>query len=227
MPSALHISPVVYEKIPDRIIVSGSIKGLDPDLDGIQDYLQSSWQGLSSEVKIHGHNTHPIIAQWRQALQKASISVKKYPPSIQAIAKRTIHGEGPFSINPIVDTYNAICMELVLPGGAYDTSQLEGGLQLRVSSGGEPFKPIGRTEEKPTTQGEIVYSDNVDVITRQFLWQQAEKGKITESTQELVFVFELLTGMGQDVLENTVNTIEKKFPALLNGKISNMTTHKL
>ena len=117
-------------------------------------------------------------------------------------------------------------MSLVLPGGAYDVPQLEGGLQLRVSEGGEAVNAIGKTENNTTIPGEIVYSDDIEVITRQFLWQQADKGKITDSTKNVVFVFELLTDMGQAVLDKTVNTIEEKFSVLLNGEISNLYIHR-
>ena len=226
MSRALQITPEVYGKIPNLIIISGFMEIGTPDHEGIQTYLKNSWDSLSKEISEHGHSSHPLIAQWRKALQEAKVSVKKFPPSIQAIAKRTQRFDNPFSINPIVDTYNAICMSLVLPGGAYDVPQLEGGLQLRVSEGGEAFNAIGKTENNPTIPGEIIYSDDIEVITRQFLWQQADKGKITDSTKNVVFVFELLTDMGQAVLDKTVNTIEEKFSVLLNGEISNLYIHR-
>jgi DNA/RNA-binding domain of Phe-tRNA-synthetase-like protein len=226
MSKALHITSEVFEKIPNLVIISGLLKIGTPDNDGIQAYLKTSWNSLSKEVSEHGHSSHPLIAQWRKALQAAKVSVKKFPPSIQAIAKRTQRFDEPFSINPIVDTYNAICMDLVLPGGAYDLPQLEGGLQLRVSEGGESFNAIGKTENNPTIAGEIVYADEVEVITRQFLWQQADKGKIFGSTENVVFVFELLTDMGDEVLDRTVETIEGKFTSLLNGEISDLFIHR-
>jgi DNA/RNA-binding domain of Phe-tRNA-synthetase-like protein len=226
MPKALEISPKVFDKIPDLVIISGKLEIGSPDAEGINIYLKESWDSLTELVEKHGHSSHPLIAQWRKALQGANVSVKKYPPSIQAIAKRTQKYDAPFSINPIVDTYNAISMDLVLPGGAYDIEQLDGGLRLRVSNGGESFTPIGKSENNPTVPGEIVYSDDDEVITRMFLWQQADKGKITGSTRNIVFVFELLTCMGQEVLDNAVKTIEKRFSVLLDGDISDLHTHK-
>jgi len=226
MTKALHISSEVYDKIPNLIIVSGKLEIGTPDQEDIQSYLKNSWDNLTKEIERHGHSSHPLIAQWRKALQEAKVSVKKFPPSIQALAKRTQGFDTPFSINPIVDTYNAISMDLVLPGGAYDLPQLDGGLQLRVSKGGEPFSAIGKNENNPTITGEIVYSDDVEVITRQFLWQQADKGKITESTENLVFVFELLSDMGQEVLDNTVRTVKDQFSNLLNGEISDLYIHR-
>jgi len=226
MSKVLEISSEVFDKIPDLIIISGKFEIGFPDTNEIQSYLKESWDSLTKEVKTHGHSSHPLIAQWRKALQEAKVSVKKFPPSIQALAKRTQRFDAPFNINPIVDTYNAISMDLVLPGGAYDIEKIDGGLQLRVSTGGESFSPIGKSDDYPTVLGEIVYADDVAIITRQFLWQQADKGKITESTRSMVFVFELLTGMGQEVLDNAVNAIEDRFSSLLDGDVTDLHIHK-
>lgn len=226
MADALEISREIYEKIPDLVIISGFLKVGEPDVEGISSYFNESWRRLTSEIKTHGHSTHPHIRQWREALQKAKVSVKKYPPSIQAIAKRTQRSTTPFSINPVVDTYNAISMDLVLPAGAYDARRMDGGLKLRLSEGDEDFHPIGRYENKPTLPQEIVYSDEKDVLTRQFLWQQSEKAKITDSSDTIVFVCELLTQMGQDLIESARRTMEDRFTSLLGGEMSELRIHR-
>jgi DNA/RNA-binding domain of Phe-tRNA-synthetase-like protein len=225
MEKALEISPEIYNKVPNLVIISGFLEIGEPDKDGISSYLNKSWINISEEVKINGHTAHPLIAQWRKALQTAGISVKKFPPSIQAIAKRTLRSNSPFSVNPIVDTYNAISMDLVLPGGAYDVVQMDGNLKLRLSNGGEVFSPIGKSETTLTIPEEIVYSDGVDVLTRQFLWQQSEKAKITDSTTSVVFVFELLSDMEPDLIEKALYTIEDKFRSLLKGDVSELFIH--
>ena len=183
-------------------------------------------RALTREIEAYGYSTHTRIRQWREALQRASVSVKKYPPSIQALAKRTQRSTAPFSINPVVDTYNAISMDLVLPAGAFDVHQMDGGLKLRLSNGYEGFYPIGGKENKPTLPQEIVYSDEEDVLTRQFLWQQSEKAKISNSSTSIVFVCELLAQMGEDLLETAQQTIENRFTSLLSGEISELDIHR-
>ncbi|MFC1803254.1 B3/4 domain-containing protein [Thermoproteota archaeon] len=225
MEKALEIAPEIYYKIPNLVIISGFLEIGEPDTDGISSYLNESWINLTEKVKTHGYSTHPLIAQWRKALQTANISVKKFPPSIQAIAKRTQRSNTPFSINPIVDVYNAISIDLVLPSGAYDILQMDGGLKLRLSNGGEVFRPISKSETMLTVPEEIVYSDGLDVLTRQFLWQQSEKAKITDSTTGIVFVFELLSDMGSDLIEKARYTILDRFHTLLDGDVSGLFIH--
>jgi len=226
MENALFVDPGVYEKIPDLVLLSGYLEIGEPDLGGISAYLNDSWTSLAEEVKTLGHSGHPRVVEWRKALQAAGVSVKKFPPSIQAMAKRTLRSDSPFSISPVVDTYNALSMELIVPSGAYDVHQMEGGLELRVSGGGESFSPIGRAETSLTLPGEIVYSDGADVLTRQFLWQQSEKAKITRSTRRVVFVFEFLSGMGEEFIEKAVRKIEDRFRTLLDAEVSGLYVHR-
>ena len=226
MENALVIDPGVYARVPDLVLLSGYLEIGEPDMEGISAYLNDSWANLAEIVKTHGHSGHPRVAGWRKALQAAGVSVKKFPPSIQAMAKRTLRSDDPFSIGPIVDAYNALSMDLVVPSGAYDVHQMEGGLELRVSGGGEAFSPIGRDETSVTMPGEIVYSDGADVLTRQFLWQQSEKAKITGSTRRVVFVFEFLAGMGDEFIDGAVGTIEDKFRTLLGAEVSGLHVHR-
>jgi len=218
----LIIEPEVYQKIPGLIIITGIAKVENPNKDLIAEYLKTSWDKLTQEVKQHGYKTHPLISQWRDALSHAGTPVKDFPPSIEAIAKRTEKVDKPFSINPIVDTYNAISMNLALPFGAFDLDQLQGMQKLRVSAGGESFIALGSTENDPTTANEIVYADDNSIITRHFMWRQSNTGKIIDSTKNIVIVCELLDSMGADVLTKATDLIQTKFKELLNVEIQNI-----
>lgn len=226
MTEPLRISEDVYQKIPELIIIAGILEIGAPQTDLISRYLISSWSKLAEAVREHGYKTHPLIAQWREALRNAGVPLKKCPPSIEAIAKRTTKSESPFSINPIVDTYNAISMDLVLPFGAYDIEQFDGELSLRVCHGPEPFTPLGGGEQEQTEVGEIIYADNSDVLTRHFLWKQAEKGKITAESARCVFLCELLISMGEESILRAKTLIEEKFSSLLGATVTELSVLK-
>src|SRR5437870_3829717 len=118
----------VYKRIPGLILITGIVDVTRPNKELIKEYLHQSWNKLRTEVLEKGYRTHPLIAQWRAALTQAGIHVKHYAPSIEAIAKRATNMTEPFSINPKVDAYNAISMNLILPLGAYDVDELSGNL---------------------------------------------------------------------------------------------------
>ena len=226
MTEPLLIAENVREKIRGLIIITGVLEVGSPNSSLISEYLNSSWQKLAEAVRQHGYKTHPLIAQWREALRSAGVPLKRCPPSIEAIAKRTTKSNRPFSINPIVDVYNAISMDLLLPLGAYDVGQLDGGLSLRVCSAPEPFSPLGGGEPEQTEVGEIVYADRSDILTRHFLWRQAEKGKITSNSRKFVFLCELLDSMGGQMVATARSLVEEKFPSLLGGTLSEVTILK-
>ena len=226
MTEPLLISENVREKIHGLIIITGALVVGSPNTGLISDYLNSSWQKLAEAVRQHGYKEHPLIAHWREALRNAGVPLKRCPPSIEAIAKRTGKSVSPFSINPIVDVYNAISMDLVMPLGAFDLDQLDGRLSLRVCSHPEPFIPLGGGEPEQTDVDEIVYADRSDILTRHFLWRQAEKGKITSDTRKFMFLCELLDSMGAQALMTARSLVEEKFPSLLGGTLSEVTVLK-
>jgi DNA/RNA-binding domain of Phe-tRNA-synthetase-like protein len=226
MEKALSITSRVYDAFPDLVVISGFLEPRYPDKESISAYLNESWIKLAEEVENQGLMTHPRIAPWMRSLQAAGIPVKKYPFSILAMGKRASKTRDPFSINPIVDTYNAVSMDLIIPGGAYDVDQMNGGLRLRLSDGGEVFQPLGNGKVSHTVHGEIVYSDDSDVLTRMFLWQQSDKAKIMNSSERLVFVFELLDEMGSDIVNDARRKIEDKFMSLLDAEVYGVSVQR-
>jgi DNA/RNA-binding domain of Phe-tRNA-synthetase-like protein len=218
----LEIQKEIFERIPGLIVISGTEEVGEADTGKIAEYLKKSWDKLSGEVKVTGYKNHPLVLQWRNALKEAQIPINNFPPSIEAIAKRTEKVAEPFSISPIVDTYNAISMDLALPFGAYDINQLQGNLKLRISAGNESFMPMMGKEEEQTLNSEIVYADDTTVLTRQFLWRQSEKGKILSSTTKIIFVCELLESMGNETLTQAKDLIQTKFKQLLNADIQDL-----
>jgi len=219
----LHISDEVTKKLPGLVVIAGFLDVGSIQTQLISGYLTSSWNKLGTAVREHGgHKAHPHIQQWREALRRAGVSLKKCPPSIEAIAKRTAKSDSPFSINPVVDTYNGISMDLVLPFGAYDLDQLDGPLCLRVCEQPESFTPLGGGKPEETVVGEIVYADDADILTRHFLWRQADKGKITDGSRRFVFVCELIESMGEDTIRSAKGLIEEQFSSLLGGTLSNI-----
>jgi DNA/RNA-binding domain of Phe-tRNA-synthetase-like protein len=222
----VQVSENVFGKLPELVLISGVAELSNeklPDVGAIKAYLNESWEKLKQNVANEGSAESVRVQQWIDALKAAGVHVKDFPPSIKAIVKRALKGGEPFSINPVVDTYNAISMELALPLGAYDLGQLKGGLQLRLSQGAENFIALGSSENDPTLPDEIVYSDRENILTRMFLWRQSNKGKITTDTKKFVFVCELLTSMEPNLQTQAQDLIVQKMESLLGANVSNVT----
>jgi DNA/RNA-binding domain of Phe-tRNA-synthetase-like protein len=225
--NAVQVSPEVFNQLPSLVLISGVADlASTPDTSAIKTYLDQSWEKLKQKLVDDNSEESVRIQRWNDYLKNAGIHVKDYPPSIKAIAKRAAKGGEPFSINPIVDTYNAICMDLALPLGAYDLSQLDGSLQLRLSQGAENFVALGSDKNDPTLAGEIVYSDQSDILTRMFLWRQSIKAKIGGDTKHFVFVCELLDTMEEGLEARAKKTILSQMEDLLGARISTVSVQK-
>jgi len=223
---AVKINPEVFNKLPALVFISGIAEvemGKSPDVAAIKAYLESSWAGLQQKIADQSSPEFLRVQQWSEALKAAGVKVKDFPPSIQAISKRALKGGPPFSINPIVDTYNAISMEMALPLGAYDVADLKGDLPVRLSGGGEQFTALGSVENDPTVGDEIVFSDDESILTRMFLWRQSDKSKIKPETKKFIFVNELLSVMGENLPNEAKAKIEEKMSSLLGVRISNVS----
>jgi DNA/RNA-binding domain of Phe-tRNA-synthetase-like protein len=225
---AIQVSPEVWQKLPGALLITGvaTVTPGKADVQAIKLCLQSSWDALQGQAIEETSEESKRIQQWCDVLKQAGVHTKDYPPSIKAIAKRVLKGGEPFSINPIVDTYNAISMDLALPFGAYDNAELAGNLQIRISPGGESFTALGSDKNEPTVPEEIVFADDTDILTRMFLWRQSHKSKITDQTTEFTFICELLETMGPDILQRAYTLIPAKLITLLGAEVSNLQIQK-
>ena len=221
------VSTEVYNKLPGFILISGLIEVGTVNEPAIKDYLKQSWEGLKQKIANADSVENKRIQSWNETLKAAGVKIKDFPPSIQSISKRASKGGEVFSVNPIVDAYNAISMELALPFGAYDVTELGENLQFRLSAGGEEFIAIGTSENEPTLPGEIVLCDDKGVLTRMFIWRQSGRSKITTASKKFAFVCELLNTMDPGLQEKAKELIIQKMEALIGAKFSEVSIQQM
>jgi DNA/RNA-binding domain of Phe-tRNA-synthetase-like protein len=159
----------------------------------------------------------PEIAVWRTAY-KTFGAPKGNRSSVEALLRRVAKGKGLPSINPLVDCYNAVSLEYALPCGGEDLDRMEGDLVLTRAKGGEPFLPLGESEEDPPREGEVIYKDDAGAICRCWNWREAMRTRLTEDTVRAVLVIESLAPEGDTTLEKALQALEKHVRNLLGGK---------
>jgi DNA/RNA-binding domain of Phe-tRNA-synthetase-like protein len=141
------------------------------------------------------------VRPWRERFTAMGVSGKQYPSSVEALLRRALKGGEPFSINPLVDFYNAISLTYTVPAGAFDLAAISGPLELRLTRVGDHFTALdedGATEVPP---GEVAYADGAEVLTRHFVWRQARVGLVTPATRALFLISEVLGEVGAQVAE--------------------------
>lgn len=161
--------------------------------------LASAVDAAASVIGDADLATHPAVAPWRDAYRRFGVKPSRYRSSIESLL-RSARGGVVRSINPLVDCYNAVSLRHLLPCGGEDLDAIRGDLRLTVAAGGEPFVPLGATEDDPPAPGEIVYADDAGIVCRAWNWREADRTKLTPATTRAILVIEALPPRTRDDL---------------------------
>ncbi len=86
------------------------------------------------------------IAAVRSMYKRVGIDPTKTRPSSEALLRRVRRGDPFPRINSMVDVCNWCSLEFQLPYGLYDTSKIEGGVELRIGGEGESYAGIRKDD---------------------------------------------------------------------------------
>ncbi|MGI6256904.1 MAG: B3/4 domain-containing protein [Anaerovoracaceae bacterium] len=177
--------------------------GASSDEAAVERVLLKGWENAAKAASAYGNpQSHPNIIPWVERMKAMGAPRKKFPSSIEAMVRRAGKGGQPFRISPVVDFYNGISMKNIVPAGGFDLGQLESDLLLRLSLEGDTFVALDSQEETPVSPGEVSYADGSKIITRHFVWKQAKHALLTEESNHILFVSEILGEIPDAVLSS-------------------------
>lgn len=188
------VHPEVFAAFPGMRIVAAVAEGLDnrTHRPAIEREWRAAWEGAAA-AKVHGNaQSHPRVRPWRERFRALGVSGKKYPSSIEALLRRALKGGEPFSINPLVDFYNAVSLRHVVPAGAYDLDEVGEAFELRPTRDGDSFEALDADAAEPLPAGEIAYVTGGDVLTRHLIWRQSRRALVTGETRRALLLSEVL-----------------------------------
>jgi DNA/RNA-binding domain of Phe-tRNA-synthetase-like protein len=161
---------------------------------------------------------HPRIKPWRTAFTKLGISGSKFPSSIESMARRVLKGDPFPKINPLVDLYNSVSLKFLVPMGGHDLDTIDGNIHLRFAEGWEPFTPLG-SGETGVVPRELVYRDDREVLTRNWVWRQCDKDKATEKTKNIFLPIDVLGEVGRERADEIILELSRLIPMYLGGTL--------
>ena len=185
----------------------------------IDDLLSQSIEEMKKNFIGDKAQEHPRIKPWRTAFSKLGISGSKFPSSIESMARRVLKGDPFPTINPLVDLYNSVSLKYLVPMGGHDLDTLEGDVHLRFAEGWEPFTPMGGGETMTVPKGELVYRDDREVLTRNWVWRQCEKDKATKQTKNIFIPIDVLGEVGRERADEIIQELSHLIPKYLGGTI--------
>jgi DNA/RNA-binding domain of Phe-tRNA-synthetase-like protein len=218
----------LFDILPDLTIGMVVAKGVDnthPSKE-IDDLLTEAVEEVKKNFIGDKAQEHPRIKPWRTAFSKLGISGSKFPSSIESMARRILKGDPFPNINPLVDLYNSISLRFLVPMGGHDLDTLEGNIHLRFAEGGESFTPMGSGETISVPKGELVYRDDREVLTRNWVWRQCEKDKATEKTKNIFIPIDVLGEVGRERAHEIILELSQRIPRYLGGTLSSAILNK-
>jgi DNA/RNA-binding domain of Phe-tRNA-synthetase-like protein len=146
--------------------------------------------GAAADPDLAGQDD-PHIAAWHEAYRAFGTNPRRQRPSADALRRRLARSGRLPRINPAVDGYNLVSARYAVPAGAFDLSRVRGDIAVGFASGSEDFTPLGEPDavEHPHP-GEVIYTDAAGVLTRHWNHRDADRTKVTEDSEQIVFLLE-------------------------------------
>ncbi len=187
-----EIDPSVLELFPQ--VKLGVLIAIDLDQSNnclpLVDLLRAAERGVLESYQLETLSTVPKIADWREAYRTFGVKPSSCRSSIEALIRRVLQGKELPSINPIVDAYNIVSLENVLPVGGDDIDRVDGRIILTRAEGSEHFVMLGSDKAEEIKTGEVIYRDDREVLCRSWNYRECEKSKITPDTKNVCLVVE-------------------------------------
>ena len=183
------IADEVFARFPDyrRGVVLAYDLHNGPSPAELVKMLRDEEERVRVRLKAETLTAEPRLASWREAFRLLGYKPGDFRPSIEALLRRVLRGQELPSINTLVDIGNIISLRHVLPVGGHAIDVLEHDIVLRPASGSEEFIAFGSEEMEHPVPGEFVFAEGNQVLTRRWIWRQANHTLTLPETTAIEF----------------------------------------
>ncbi|MEN9647098.1 MAG: hypothetical protein RL238_3767 [Actinomycetota bacterium] len=186
------VSNAVFARWPDYRVVLLATDHVDQA--ALADAATRLFDEAHVQARSAGDEVLPHVARWHDAYRAFGVKPRVGRPSVDALLRRASGEQGLPRINTLVDLYNAISMQCVVPIGGEDLDRYEGPARLVLAAGDEPFHTSANGEpvvDHPEP-GEPVWVDDAGVTCRRWNWRQTSRTAISDATVRAAFIIDSL-----------------------------------
>ncbi|MFJ3811249.1 B3/4 domain-containing protein [Streptomyces sp. NPDC090073] len=138
--------------------------------------------------------TEPAISVWHDLLRSFGTNPRRARPSIDALGRRLRKSGRLPRVSSLVDTCNLVSLTHMLPTGGFDLAAFRTGIELRHAEPDDVYVPLGEPDKnEPPLDGEVVYADGRQVMTRHWNHRDSDVTKVTAATRDAVLLLEGIT----------------------------------
>lgn len=216
------IEDAIFDTYPSLNIGLVVAKGVDNHGESkeLLKMLSAESERIQSTYDLETLKEDPKISAWRKAYEAFGAKPKKHSCSVENLYRMILEGVKLKHINKVVDLYNVISLKHMIPLGGDDTDKVEGNIVLRFANGDEPFIRLNAEEVDHPEEGEVIYSDNKEVLCRRWNWRECDKSKMTEDTKNLTLVVEALPPVTGKEVQKIVEELAELIKKYCGGEIS-------
>ena len=134
----------------------------------------------------------PEIQAWRRAFSSMGLKPTQYRCAAEALLRR-FRQEGALPrIHPLIDLCNAVSIAFATPIAVFDTSRIDGGMEVRHARGDERYLTFVGEEEHPDP-GEVIFADaGGRAHARRWTNRQSGFSAVRDETESVLIVAEAL-----------------------------------
>lgn len=220
-----RIAADVFARFPDYrrgvVVVHGVCNGDSPD--ELLRLLRQEESRARARLNLETLTAEPRLASWREAFRLLGFKPGDFRPSIEALLRRVLRGQELPSINALVDIGNLVSLRHLLPVGGHAIDVLTRDIALRPATGAEDFIPFGAEAVEHPLPGEFVFAEGNQVLTRRWIWRQANHTLTLPATTAVEINIDALppaTAADVDVAARDVMDLVERFtPGLMRFEI--------
>lgn len=188
------------------VVILNDIDNNIKNVDRYKELLQNSEKQALTFLTNEDFSSNDVVKVWRNAFKKFKTK-KGARSSIEALLKHVHRGDHIGTVNPLVDIYNSISLKSALPCGGEDIDAFVGDIRLTEAKGDEPFIALGKDENAPPYQDEIIYKDDEGAVCRCWNWRESVRTMLTEKTIKAFLCIELVDESRMDDLKNALSEL--------------------
>lgn len=217
----LEVNTQIFKAFPGLnlgVIIARQIDNTG-SADEIIELIRKREKEIRENYNTETLSQEPKIESWRKAYSVFGAKPKKYKSSVESLYRMILKGVDLRPINKIVDIYNYISVKHMVPAGGDDAAKVDGDIVLRFAGGDERFTALNSDETETAKEGEVIYSDDKEVLCRRWNWRECDKTKMTEETRNVVLVVEGLPPVTREELNAALDDLSQMIVEYCGGEI--------
>ncbi|MFQ6014394.1 MAG: B3/4 domain-containing protein [Anaerolineae bacterium] len=193
---------------------------------GVEELLTEAEAYVRSRLELSRLAKEPHIASWRSTYSSFGVKPSRYNSAVESLLRRVLKEGSLPRINKLVDLCNSFSLKSVLPIAAYDLDKVQGDIVIKFAEGHERFLGLGSGEVGFPAPGEVIYTDQVEALSRRWNWRECDKAKVLDTTRNVLLTVEGIKQIGREVVEETTRQLSVEVQKFCGGSVCHFLLDK-